>query len=292
MTMTHTTSKPALVCECLTLSYANDVNESALYHALKTIRDMLSYKQHHLDSNEEHSRDNSADHSMLTVLKDLSFEIASGAFLAVVGPSGCGKSTLLHAIAGFIRPTRGSVRLGEMLIVEPTSQIGYVGQSYALFPWLTVENNIAFGLRPKKLGQHAQRLIIDHFLEVIGLTQYRDSYPRQLSGGMQQRVALARAMAPDPRVLLLDEPFSALDPENRRNMRDLLLQLWKDQGTTIVFVTHDVEEGLLLADEMLLLKQNSGTAKSIKIPFPRPRADGLARTSEFARLLALISDNH
>jgi ABC-type nitrate/sulfonate/bicarbonate transport system ATPase subunit len=225
----------------------------------------------------------------IPVLNEFSLELKTGEFLAVVGPSGCGKSTLLYATAGFIKPDNGSIRLKGRLILEPSLQIGFVSQRYALFPWLTVEDNIGFGLRSQEQNNLKTRQTVDHLLEVIGLRAQRAYYPEQLSGGMQQRVALARAMAPNPVVLLLDEPFSALDSHNRQKMRDLLLHLWTDRGTTVLFVTHDIEEALLLGDNVLMLEADAAQAHTLRVPFPRPRLHTLLRDEAFRSLLNSIS---
>ena len=206
------------------------------------------------------------------ILEDFSLTVESGTFLAVVGKSGSGKSTLLHTIAQFLRPVSGSIRLKRAAITEPGIDIGFVGQRYALFPWLTVEDNVAFGLRSQRRPDAEIRRSVAHLLDVVGLSAYMRYYPEQLSGSMQQRAALARAMAPNPSLLLLDEPFSALDTETPRRMRELLLCLWRGRSTTIIFVNHDIEEALLLADKVLILTPGSGRAQTIEVPFPRPRS--------------------
>lgn len=226
------------------------------------------------------------------VLDNFSLQVSAGTFLTVVGPSGCGKSSLLHCTAGFLRPLSGAVLLGRKPILEPTLEIGFVSQRYSLFPWLTVEANIAFGLRTQKRPEDEVHHAVDHLLDVIGLTTQRHYYPEQLSGGMQQRVALARAMAPKPPVLLLDEPFSALDAENRQKMRDLLLLLWMQDGTTVLFVTHDIEEALMLGDKVLMLKPTGGLSATLDVPFQRPRARKLPYSDEFQGLADSISRNY
>lgn len=215
------------------------------------------------------------------VLNDFSFELEAGIFLAVVGPSGCGKSTLLHTTAGFIKPIHGEIRLEGRVVSEPSVKVGFVSQRYALFPWLTVEENISFGLRSKNLTASEKTAAVCALIEVIGLTEHRHDYPEQLSGGMQQRVALARAMAPEPSVLLLDEPFSALDSETRHNMRELLLRLWIDHSVTIMFVTHDLEEAILLADKILILGRKANLTRTIPVPYPRPRLDTILHDKIF-----------
>lgn len=223
------------------------------------------------------------------ILNGFSLTVESEAFLAVVGSSGCGKSTLLHSTAGFLRPIKGSIRLKGEPITEPGVDIGFVGQRYALFPWLTVEDNVAFGLRSLRRPEAEIRESVGHLLDVVGLNAYKRYYPEQLSGGMQQRAALARAMAPNPSLLLLDEPFSALDPQTRRKMRELLLRLWAGRSTTIIFVTHDIEEALLLADKVLILTNGIGRGHTIDVPFSRPRPPDLEYSPSFRELSDGIS---
>lgn len=226
--------------------------------------------------------------STVPVLERFSFTLEAGVFLAVLGPSGCGKSSLLHATAGFLRPAAGSIRLKGKAITRPSVMTGFVSQHYALFPWLTVESNIAFGLRSESRPEAEIAESVDRLLDVVGLAARRHYYPDQLSGGMQQRVALARAMALNPPLLLLDEPFAALDAETRRRMQDLLLHLWAERATTIMFVTHDIQEALWVADRILLLTAG-GQIRTIDVPFPRPRQRGLESAADFQRLQASIS---
>lgn len=230
-----------------------------------------------------------ANGTITPVLERFSFAVEKQVFLAVLGPSGCGKSSLLHAAAGFIRPTAGTIRMKGKSISEPSIEIGFVSQRYALFPWLTVESNIAFGLRSQNRTETEVLECVDSLLDIIGLTTQRRYYPDQLSGGMQQRVALARAMALNPPLLLLDEPFAALDAETRRRMQDLLLRLWGERATTILFVTHDVEEALLLADRILLLTASRGPSRMVDVPFTRPRQRGLEHSGAFQEYLTRMS---
>jgi len=227
--------------------------------------------------------------SVVTVFERFSFAVEERLFLAVLGPSGCGKSSLLHATAGFIRPTAGMIRMKGKSISEPSIEIGFVSQRYALFPWLSVEGNIAFGLRSQKRPETEVLESVDSLLDIIGLAAQRHYYPDQLSGGMQQRVALARAMALNPPLLLLDEPFAALDTETRRKMQDLLLRLWGVRATTILFVTHDVEEALLLADRILLLTAVRGSGRTVDVPFRRPRQRGLEHSDAFQEFRTRMS---
>ena len=225
----------------------------------------------------------------IPILKEFSLELELGKFLAVIGPSGCGKSTLLHATAGFIKADYGDIRLRGQLISEPSLNVGFVSQRYALFPWLTVQGNIAFGLQSKSLPDDEISQIVNNLLEVVGLTAQRNYYPEQLSGGMQQRVALARAIAPEPPLLLLDEPFSALDTETRQRMRELLLRLWNEHQMTILFVTHDIEEALLLADKILLLEPKGGAGSIMDVPFLRPRKYTMVHSKPFQNMVERIS---
>ena len=225
----------------------------------------------------------------LPVLNDFSLTVDAHTFVSVVGPSGCGKSTLLHATAGFIPPLSGSIRLLGQPIEAPGLDIGFVSQRYALFPWLTVEENVAFGLRSQQRPDSDIKEIVSGLLQTVGLDGRRSYYPEQLSGGMQQRVALARAMAPHPRLLLLDEPFSALDTQTRRRMHELLLQLWRQHSTTILFVTHDIQEALVLADRLVMLTTMQGEAKTLDVPFARPRTQETMASDVFRHLETIIA---
>lgn len=222
------------------------------------------------------------------VLESFSLSVDLQSFVAVLGPSGCGKSTLLHAAAGFLKPFGGAITLKGVPISEPGLEVGLVSQQYWLFPWRTVERNIAFGLESKDLMPDQRDAIVDRLLNLTDLARKRNAFPAQLSGGMQQRVALARAMAVDPSLLLLDEPFSALDRETRSQMRELLLQLWSEHRSTMLFVTHDIEEALLLADTLVLLRKHHGIAHTMDVPLGRPRPPGLVHTSQFRDLYAQV----
>lgn len=226
------------------------------------------------------------------VISSFSFEVFKGEFLAIVGPSGCGKSSLLHATAGFLAPVSGMIRLGSEVISGPSTRVGFISQRSSLFPWLSVADNIAFGLRVQERNSAETAGVVDELLRTIGLSEDRFKYPEQLSGGMQQRVALARALAPDPQTLLLDEPFSALDTDIRQRMRLLLLQLWNVRGTTVLFVTHDIEEALLLADRVLMLDVKQSEPKLVEVPYPRPRSQDLVHTPEFQDLHQTIAAHY
>jgi NitT/TauT family transport system ATP-binding protein len=205
-------------------------------------------------------------------LNDINFETHRREFLCVVGPSGCGKSTLVRILAGLDRQSAGDVLLAGKPVTGPGADRGMVFQGYTLFPWLTVKRNVMFGLEMNNHGRtHAEREALQ-WLDLIGLGKYADAYPHQLSGGMKQRVAIARALANQPRILLMDEPFSALDAQTRARMQSYLLEIWRKIDITIVFITHDLDEAVFLADRILVLKANPGeVAELIEVPVPRPR---------------------
>lgn len=211
------------------------------------------------------------DNGYSTVLDGIDFKIDAGELVCILGPSGCGKSTLLKIAAGFMPPSGGSIGLGDRTIKTPGPDRCVVFQEDALFPWLTVAENIAFGAK-KKLTQNQLAAEVDRHLELVGLSAFRDYLPKEISGGMKQRVALARVLILRPEVLLMDEPFGALDAQTREEMQNLLLSLWQDLSHTIVFVTHDLGEAVTLADRILLMGRNSGRIQSdIPVPLPRPR---------------------
>ncbi len=182
----------------------------------------------------------------INVTSNLSMNITEGRFIAIVGPSGCGKTTLLRLLAGLIRPTSGTIRINS-------GCSGFVFQEYSLFPWLTVEENIL-------VGKNSQRGLLKRYLELAGLTDYRNFYPKNLSGGMKQKVAILRAILNNPKIILMDEPFAALDVDTKHSMQQILLELWNESKQTVIFVTHDIEEAIYLADEVIVLSD-----KPIKI---------------------------
>ncbi len=209
---------------------------------------------------------------ILRALDHVNFNIYENEFITVVGPSGCGKSTLLNIIAGLDTPTEGQVLLDGMPIVAPGPDRGVVFQQYALFPWLTVEKNVEFGLKLQgKSPQEAQE-IAHKYIKMVELEDFAKSYPKELSGGMKQRVAIARAYAVNPKVLLMDEPFGALDAQTRAQLQQELLQTWETEQKTCFFITHDVEEALLLGQKCVVMSARPGRVKSvidIDIPYPR-----------------------
>lgn len=205
----------------------------------------------------------------IPILQDVNFEVSPGEIICISGRSGCGKTTMLKMLAGFVRPSGGTVLLADQPVSKPGPERCVIFQEDALFPWLTVRENIAFGLKgtPRR---HAPE--VERFIELVGLQGYEDYLPDKISGGMKQRVALARVLIMKPDVLLLDEPFAALDPQTREQMQDLLLSLCRKLSHTVLFVTHDVEEAALLADRVLLFdKSCHGIKKIFDVPLPRPR---------------------
>lgn len=206
------------------------------------------------------------------VLSGISFDAAAGEFVCILGPSGCGKSTLLNLVAGFEFPTTGTVSVQGRRVSGPGQDRCVVFQEDALFPWLTVRDNVAFGLRARGVPNKEAYATTDKFLRLMELSEYGGHLPREISGGMKQRVALARVLILEPQVLLMDEPFAALDAQTRRRMQDLLLRLWQKFSHTILFVTHDVEEAVLLADRVLLFSKNPGRIlREVPVPMARPR---------------------
>jgi NitT/TauT family transport system ATP-binding protein len=205
-------------------------------------------------------------------LDGISLDVKPNEFAVIVGPSGCGKSSLLYLIAGLEDLTGGSITVDGKSVQAPGPERGMVFQSYTLFPWLTVAQNVEYGPRRRGLGEADRKALVDHYLEEVGLSTFRDHYPAQLSGGMKQRVAIARALANDPAVLLMDEPFGALDSQTRHTMQRLLLRVWDHSHKTVLFVTHDIEEAILLADRVFVMSGRPGQIRKVlTVDFPRPR---------------------
>jgi NitT/TauT family transport system ATP-binding protein len=225
-------------------------------------------------------------------LKDINFRTHRREFLCIVGPSGCGKSTLVRILAGLEQQSSGQVLLDGAPVRGPGRDRGMVFQGYTLFPWLTVKKNVMFGVVNQAGRTEAEREALQ-WLQLIGLEKFADAYPHQLSGGMKQRVAIARALANQPRILLMDEPFGALDAQTRARMQAHLLEIWRKIDITIIFITHDLDEAIFLADRILVLKPHPGEVQElIEVPVPRPRAMGQILSDEFlatkARLEELI----
>ncbi len=205
-------------------------------------------------------------------LAPIDLAISKGEFVCMIGASGCGKSTLLRIIAGFEEPTTGHVAIDGKPVTGPGSDRGMVFQDYALFPWMTVKQNISFGPRQRHLAREEIDKTTDEFVKMVGLERFADRYPNQLSGGMKQRVAIARVLANNANILLMDEPFGALDALTREQLQNELLQIWKRTGVTTIFVTHSVEEAVLLADRVLVMSAGPGRIDSdFRIDLPRPR---------------------
>ena len=212
----------------------------------------------------------------VVALKDIDFNIPEGQFVCLLGPSGCGKSTLLNAIAGFSLPSDGSVVVAGKEVFEPGPDRGMVFQEYALFPWMTVEDNITFGLKIKNADPAQIETKLQELLKKLKLTDFRKRFPKDLSGGMRQRVMIARVLALDPPIMLMDEPFGALDALTRRSLQDELLKIWSELKKTVVFVTHSIEEAIYLADRIVVMSYRPGTVKKdvvVEIPRPRNPAD-------------------
>jgi NitT/TauT family transport system ATP-binding protein len=221
----------------------------------------------------------------MLAVDNLSLEIAAGEFVCLLGPTGCGKSTILAVIAGFIAPTKGKVLVGGEPIDGPSPSRGIVPQNLALFPWATAAGNVAFGPRVRGYPKAtAERIAYEH-LDLVGLADSAAAYPHELSGGMQQRVALARALANEPSLLLMDEPFGALDAETRVEMQELLLRLWSAAGWTVIFVTHDIDEAILLGDRIVILTARPARPQAdLAVGFGRPRSYELLSSMEYLEI--------
>ena len=218
----------------------------------------------------------------VTALKDINLKIHRREFVCVIGPSGCGKSTLIRILAGLEQASSGQVLLNGESVTKPGPERGMVFQGYTLFPWLTVKKNIMFGLLESGYDKGTAESEAREWINLIGLTKFENSYPHQLSGGMKQRVAIARALANRPKVLLMDEPFGALDAQTRAKMQAYLLEIWKNIDVTVFFITHDLDEAVYLADRILVLKANPGEVQEIvEVPVPQPRSPDQFMDPEF-----------
>jgi NitT/TauT family transport system ATP-binding protein len=216
-------------------------------------------------------------------LRKISFQTHRREFLCIIGPSGCGKSTLIRILAGLETISGGEVLLDGVPINGPGRDRGMVFQGYTLFPWLTVKKNVMFGLRMNKINKHDAARQAAEWLNLIGLDKFADAYPHQLSGGMKQRVAIARALVNRPRILLMDEPFGALDAQTRARMQAYLLEIWKKVDITVVFITHDLDEAIFLADRILVLSAHPGEVQElIEVPLERPRLAAQMNAAAFA----------
>ena len=224
-----------------------------------------------------------------TALKNVSFSIEEGEFVSIIGSSGCGKSTLLSILEGINTATEGEILINGEPVTGTGPDRGVVFQHYSLFPWMTARRNVAFGIKQvnKNVSRAERYQLADEFLYKVGLEQFKNKYPSQLSGGMQQRVAIARALAMDTDILLMDEPFGAIDAKNRTILQELLLELWENATPrkTVVFVTHDIDEAILLSDKIVMMTANPGRVyREIKVPFERPRnRSELVQTGEYTK---------
>ena len=218
----------------------------------------------------------------ITALKDINFKAHRREFVCVIGPSGCGKSTFVRILAGLETPSSGSVLLNGKEIDGPCPDRGMVFQGYTLFPWLSVKRNVMFGLLEEGHSKAAAEEQAMQWIDLVGLSKFAESYPHQLSGGMKQRVAIARALANQPKILLMDEPFGALDPQTRTKMQGHLMEIWKNIDVTVLFITHDLDEAIYLADRILVLKAHPGEVNEIiEVSVPQPRDPSQFLSSEF-----------
>ncbi|MCR5494005.1 MAG: ABC transporter ATP-binding protein [Treponema sp.] len=218
-------------------------------------------------------------------MQNVNLNVLENEFVCIVGPSGCGKSTLLRMIAGLDEISGGQIVIQDKEIIGPGPDRGMVFQSYTLFPWMNVADNIKFALKLKKMPKAEQEEIVDKYLKIIGLEKFRKAYPKELSGGMKQRVAIARALANSPEVLLMDEPFSALDPQTKADMQLLMRQIWQVEKPTVLFVTHDIEEAVFLATKIFVLSSRPGSVKEeVPIYLPYERDLSLKDSEDFIKI--------
>ncbi|HWQ96318.1 MAG TPA: ABC transporter ATP-binding protein [Candidatus Methylomirabilis sp.] len=218
-------------------------------------------------------------------LSCINLQIKDEEFFAIIGPSGCGKSTFLEIVAGLIKPTSGSIYIDDEMITGPDHNRGIVFQGYALFPWRTVMGNISYGLEEKGVQQPERDKICSKYISLVGLLGFEKHYPHELSGGMKQRVAIARALAYDPDILLMDEPFAALDAQTRETLQVELLRIWNETRKTVLFVTHNIEEAVFLADRIAVMSARPGVIKKIiDVPLSRPRQEEHRLTQDFMKL--------
>ena len=227
----------------------------------------------------------------VAAIEDVSIDIQDNDFVCIVGPSGCGKSTLLRMLAGLDFPSAGNIIVNDRKVTGPGPDRGMVFQTYTLFPWMNVEDNIKFGLKIKKLPKAEQQEIADRYLKIIGLEKFAQSYSKELSGGMKQRVAIARALANQPEVLLMDEPFGALDPHTKSMMQLLMREIWVKEHPTVVFITHDIDEAVFLADKIYVMSARPGQMiKRVNVYLPHKRTLDLKDSPEFIKIRKGIND--
>jgi len=222
-------------------------------------------------------------------LDDVDLDVADGEFITLVGPSGCGKSTLLNLMAGLLDPTEGEVLVGGRPVTGPGPDRGVIFQQYALFPWLTARQNVEFGLRIRGMKKAEREQVAHHYLDLVGLGDFAGALPKELSGGMKQRCAIARAYAAQPSILLMDEPFGALDALTRVSMQENLLETWQQERRTAVFITHDVDEAVFLANRVIVMSPRPGRiTEVIDVPLAYPRTEEMRLSPEFAALRARV----
>ena len=227
----------------------------------------------------------------LTALKDINLEVKESEFVVMVGPSGCGKSTLINIIGGLEEATEGEVLIEGKPVTAPGADRGMVFQGYSLFPWLTVQKNVEFGLKMKKVAKAERERIAKEYIQLVGLSGFENALPKQLSGGMKQRVAIARTLANSPEILLMDEPFGALDAQTRMVMQELLAKISRETKNTILFITHDIDEAILLADRIYVMSRRPGTIREIlEVQMSGERSHEMLVTPEFLQMKRKIMD--
>jgi NitT/TauT family transport system ATP-binding protein len=232
-------------------------------------------------------RFNTRDGGSFEALKDVNFSVKDKEFFSIIGPSGCGKTTLLKMVAGLVKPTAGTIEIDGTPVAGPGDDRAMVFQSFVLLPWADVLTNVGFGLELRGMSRKESRESAAPFLERVGLTRFSEHYPHELSGGMQQRVGLARALAVGPDILLMDEPFGALDAQTRQLMQEDLMRLWDEEQKTVIFVTHSMDEAAYLSDRVLVMDTHPGRVREIlDVPISRPRDESVRRTSVFTELTA------
>jgi NitT/TauT family transport system ATP-binding protein len=218
-------------------------------------------------------------------VESFTLETKPGEFVCIVGPSGCGKSTVLNVIAGFVENTSGEITLDGEPIRLPSPERGVVFQQHALFPWKSVSANVEFGLKMQGVGKDKRRQIAEEYIQQVGLSGFKSKYPHELSGGMQQRVGIARVLASNPGIMLMDEPFGSLDAQTRGRMQELLVNIWEEHKKTVVFITHDLDEAIFLADTIVLMTASPGRVKQVyQNPLPRPRHPDICTAEAFLEL--------
>ncbi len=233
-----------------------------------------------------------AGRTLVRALDGVTLVVSDNEFLAIVGPVGCGKTTLLRCVAGLLQPARGTITCDGAPVVGPSPQRGFVFQEEALFPWMTVTDNLAFGLQAQGVEASQQRALVDEMISLLRLRGFERAYPKDLSGGMGKMVEVARVLIVDPALLLLDEPFGLLDAQTRVKMQDVLTRLWEGRTKTVILVTHDIEEAAYLADRVIILSSRPGRVKAeVRVDFPRPRQPAMRYSAAFLDLKRQIWEN-